>query len=380
MARTYRRYGFARGLKEGGCDVEVIAHGNISHALGAFEDDGGMALHEEEFAVHRPKAVPWHVLGEFLYRAGLAACPYRNWYGPAWRAATTVVHSEADVVMGIYPPMTNLMAALRVSEKTGAKLVLDFRDEYVELASGVRRLLAKRIHGRLLQRADLVSVATEAIKERFVFRDRFPADRIHVTENGYWQNAGTSEYEATEKVRIVYVGAMSAIQGLGVLCDAMRVVSETRPELTRQIESVLYGPDNFYRQRVLQQQLVPGVQYGGYVDAADVADVLRAADVCFLSLSSAKYDYAIPGKLYDYIAEARPILASLPRGSAQALIEENGFGLVADCGSSESLAEKLIQILSTERRRQFHQSLVARRGRFAALPKVVALAQRIQAL
>ena len=380
MARTYRRYGFARGLKEGGCDVEVVTHGNISHALGAFEDDGGMALHEDEFPVHRPKAIPWHMLGEFLHRGGLVTCPYRNWYGPAWRAATRVIHSEADVVMGIYPPMTNLMAALRVSEKTGARLVLDFRDEYLGLTSGIRRLLAKRIHGRLLHRADLISVATEAIKERFAIEDRFSADRIHVTENGYWQSAGTTEYEATDKVRIVYVGAMSAIQGLGVLCNAMRVVSETRPELAQHIESVLYGPDNFYRQRVLQQQLVPGVQYGGYVDAPDVPDVLRAADVCFVSLSSAKYDYAIPGKLYDYVAEARPILASLPRGSAQALIEDNGFGLVADCGSAESLAEKLIQILSTERRRQFHQSLVARRGQFAALPKVVALAQRIQEL
>ena len=57
MARTYRRYGFARGLHEGGCDVEVVTHGNISHALGAFEDDDGLGTADSEFPVHRPKAM-----------------------------------------------------------------------------------------------------------------------------------------------------------------------------------------------------------------------------------------------------------------------------------------------------------------------------------
>jgi glycosyltransferase involved in cell wall biosynthesis len=380
MARTYRRYGFARGLHEGGCDVEVVTHGNISHALGAFEDDDGLGTADSEFPVHRPKAIPWHLLGEILFRAGLVACPYRNWYGPAWRRGAKLVHSEADVVMGIYPPMTNLLAAHRVAEATGAKLVLDFRDEYLELTSGIQRRLAENVQSRLLKRADLISVATEVVKERFVQRDRFPAERIHVTENGYWQEADHDEYDTGERMRVVYVGAMSAIQGLGVLCGAVRIVRQARPELAQRLECVLYGPDTFYRQRVLQPLLVPGVAYGGYVDAPDVAGVLRSADVCFASLSSEKYDYAIPGKLYDYIAEARPILGSLPRGSASAMIEENDFGLVANCGSEADLAEKLIQMLSPARRRQIHQRLVAGRGRFAALPKVISLAQRIREL
>lgn len=378
LSRTWRRYQFARLLAEGGCDVEVVTHGNISRALGSFVDDPDMVA-DSAWLVHRPRAVPWYLTGEVLFRAGLVACPYVNWVGPAARAASRIVGPD-DVVCSVYPPLSNHMAAYRTAMRTGARLVLDFRDEYLGLSHGVRRWQARAWQARLLARADLVSVATEAVADSFV-QQGLSADRVHLTENGYWERPqDLPPYPARTPVRVVYVGALSAAQGPEVLADAVALLRARDPVRAQQIEVEIYGPDNLFCRRVLQPRLGPGISYGGYLPAQRVTEILGAAHVGFLSLSSERYAYAVPGKLYDYIAHERPVLASLPTGSASRLIERDHLGLLAPCGDAAALATQLAALADTDLCRSLHRNVVDAAPRHAAAPHFLSLAARIQSL
>lgn len=381
LSRTYRRYQFARYLADGGCRVEVVAHGNISRALGAWVDDPDLVADDGDIAVHRPRAFPWHLTGELLYRAGLIACPHLNWRWPATREACRVAATRSEAVVGVYPPLTNLIAAYCTARRTGARLVVDFRDEYLGLARGARQRLARKWQARLLAAADLVSVATPAIARNFAERDGLPEERLHITENGYFDDPGEPPPPpGGEQVRIVYAGAISAIQGVDVLCQALEVLRRDKPHLAERVRVSIYGPENAYRRAVLSNALVPGVEYGGYLSAGEVSGRLHGADVCFLSLSSGDYAYAIPGKLYEYIAHGRPILAALPQGAARELIESQGFGLVADCGNPADLARQLEQMLDPMVRECLARAVVEKRGRYAAAPNFMSLSRRIQEL
>ncbi|MBT6149660.1 MAG: glycosyltransferase [Gemmatimonadetes bacterium] len=378
LSRTYRRYQFARLLAAGGCDLEVVTHGNISKALGTFVDDPAMAV-ESAWPVHRPTAPPWYLTGEVLFRAGVVACPYVNWVAAATRVASGIVGPQ-DVVCSVYPPLANHMAAYRTAERTGARLVLDFRDEYLGLSRGVRRWQSARWQGRLLQRADLVSVATSTVADGLVGQG-LPAARIHLSQNGYWEKpAALAPYPDDEPVRVVYIGALSAAQSPEILCDAVARLRRDAPQRARRIEVEIFGPDNPFCRRVLLPRLGPGITYGGYLAADRVTEVLGTAHVGFLSLSSADYAYAVPGKLYDYIAHARPVLASLPTGSASRLIEADGLGLVAPCGDVAKLAACLGELADTARCRRLHEQVVTAAPRHAAEPHFLSLASRIQAL
>lgn len=377
LSRTYRRFQFARLLSEGGCDLEVVTHGNISKALGTFTNDTNLSS-QSSWPVHRANTIPWYLTGEILFRLGLVACPYANWVQSATRAASKVV-GPADVVCSVYPPLSNHIAAYRTAQRTGARLVLDFRDEYLGLSHGLRRRQASRWQARLLAAADLVSVATQAVADSFV-QQGLPEDRIHLTENGYWEVPEMPEYPSTGKVKIVYVGAISGAQGPEILCAAMALLQRDDPQRAQRLEIEIFGPDNPYCRRVLQPSLVAGVSYGGYLPAGQVRDVLSSAHVGFLSLASAQYAYAVPGKLYDYIAHGRPVLASLPKGSAQALIQRDGIGLVADCGNARELAQHLAELVDPEVCRALHDRVIAARPRHAAAPHFLSLAARIQAL
>lgn len=378
LSRTQRRYQFARLLSEGGCDVEVVTHGNISKALGSFVDDPHMVA-ESGWPVHRPRALPWYLTGEVLFRAGLAACPYVNWVGAAARAASRIV-GPGDVVCSVYPPLSNHMAAYRTARRTGARLVLDFRDEYLGLSQGMRRWQASRWQARLLKQADLVSVATEAVADSFV-RQGLPPERIHLTENGYWETpTQLPPYPVTGPVRIVYVGALSAAQSPEILCDAVARLRREDPARAQSLEVEIFGPDNPFCRRVLQPRLGPGVTYGGYLPSQRVTEVLAGAHVGFLSLASERYAYAVPGKLYDYIAHGRPVLASLPTGSASSLIECDGIGLVSPCGDVAALARQLAELCDVATCRSLHAQVCQVAPRHAAAPHFLSLAARIQAL
>lgn len=379
LSRTYRRYQFAHLLREGGCNVTVVAHGNMSTALGTFVEDPG-TLPADGPPVVRPRALPWYLTGELLSRAGLIACPYANWIRPAVRAAREIVRGPEDVVCGIYPPVTNGIVALKVAQQTGAKLVLDFRDEYLGLARGVRRRLASRWQQRLLDRADLVSVATAAIGEGFVAAGLAP-ERLHLTENGYWEAPeAIPAYETGERTRIAYIGAISAAQGVDILAQAMERLIRDDPTVARGLEVVIHGPDTPHRRATLGGELPAGVSYAGYLPAQDVGAVLLGADIAFLSLASERFAYAVPGKLYDYVAHGRPILASLPKGSAQRLIEAGGLGWVADCGDVAGLARLLARVGEPTERRRVQNQVMAEREQHAARPHFLGLSRRIQTL
>ncbi len=382
LSRTLRRYKFARYLADGGLQVEVVAHGNISRALGTFSQDPSMVAPAADLPVHRPRAVPWYLLGELLYRTGLAPCPYVNWYAPAVRVACRVAASRRAAVVGVYPPLVNLLVAYRTAQRTGARLVLDFRDEYRGLSRGLQFPWARYWERRLVTAADLVSAATEPVAVSLRDRYGLPAERLHLTPNGYWEDVpAAASYRTRETVHVVYAGALSPVQGIDLLCAAMRRLQSEQPEVARRLRVTVYGPENLYLRRRLRPLLDgAGMRFGGFLNAAQVSPVLLDADVCYVSLASDQHAYAVPGKLYECIAHARPILAVLPPGTARSIIEEHGFGLVANCGSVEMLTGQLLAMLDPERRQGCFERLLASREAYAARPQFLSLARRLREL
>jgi glycosyltransferase involved in cell wall biosynthesis len=383
LARTYRRYKFARLLADGGLDVEVVTHGNVSRALGAFVDDADLQGDDADLPVHRVRAFPWHLAGELLHRAGAVPCPHVNWLRAAAHRAGKVAATPEDTIVSVYPPLTDHIAGYMAARRTGARLVLDYRDDHLGLKSALQKPLAAFWERRALECAELVSVATEEIGHSLSATYGVPAGKLHVTANGYWDEVDESglSFRDQEDVHFVYAGAISPAQGLELLCAATGQLRKHHPQLRDRVRVTVYGPENFYMKRTLSQRMTEGgVEYGGLLNSEQVPVALQQADVGFLSLVSGKFSYAVPGKLYEYIAHARPVVAALPDGAASRLIEREGFGLVAGPTSVDDLVDKMVLMVDGDRRRSFHDRLLDRRNQFAAAPQFLSLAHRIQAL
>ncbi len=383
LARTYRRYKFARLLVDGGLDVEVVTHGNVSRALGAFVDDADLRGDDPDLLVHRVRTFPWHLGGEFLHRAGVVPCPHVNWLSAAASRAGKIAACRDDTIVSVYPPLTDHLAGYVAARRTGARLVLDYRDDHIGLKSALQKPLAAFWEKRALDRAALVSVATEEIGQSLSATYGIPDEKLQVTSNGYWDEVDESglSFRDQHDIHFVYAGAISPAQGLELLCAATGELRSRHPELRNRVRVTVFGPDNFYMKQTLSQRMVEGgVEYGGLLSSGQVPAALQQADVCFLSLASDRFSYAVPGKLYEYIAHARPVIAALPDGAASRLIEREGFGLVSRPTSIKDLLENMVMMVDGDRRRAFHDRIIDRRDRYAAAPQFLSLARRIQTL
>lgn len=383
LARTYRRYKFARLLADGGLDVEVVTHGNVSRALGAFVDDADLQGDDEDLPVHRVRAFPWYVGGELLHRIGVVPCPHVNWLAAAAKRAARLAVSSDDTIVSVYPPLTDHIAGYLASRRTGARLVLDYRDDHIGLKTVLQRPLAAMWEKRALERAAVVSVATEEIGEVLSAAYGVPAEKLQITANGYWDEVDEEAltFRDEEDIRFVYAGAISPAQGLEVLCRATGELRKRHQALRDRVRVTVFGPDNLYLKQTLRARMTEGgVEYGGLLSSGQVPEALQQADVGFLSLSSSKFTYAVPGKLYEYVAHARPMLAALPEGAASRLLEREGFGLVSSPTSVEGLLENMVQIVDRDRRKSIHEQIIRRREQFAAAPQFHSLARRIRSL
>ena len=115
----------------------------------------------------------------------------------------------------------------------------------------------------------------------------------------------------------------------------------------------------------MQKHLVEGATFGGFLPREELGVQLARADIGFLSLSAPTYAYATPTKLFDYIEWGIPILAVLPPGASQELIERFEIGWVVEPGDVDGLA-RCIEELSRkpELRAHFRANMLDIRDQF----------------
>ena len=168
-----------------------------------------------------------------------------------------------------------------------------------------------------------------------------------------------------EATVVLYVGGLRPRRGLDLMRTAFPRVGVPGARL------VLAGPGD-------PGPLPAGVEHVGPVDHAAVPALLAAATVAWVPLQRhGNYDRAVPTKLVEAMAAARPVVASdLARMGA--LVRAAGCGLVVPPDDPDAHAEALTRLLTdrheAERlgaagRRAFLDGLAfeAQAGRLAAL-------------
>ncbi|MCC7264381.1 MAG: glycosyltransferase [Candidatus Latescibacteria bacterium] len=359
----------ANGLAED-LRVEVVCMEQEAGLLLSYQQDASLVagLHPG-LRVHRVRAARWGGLNEILYALGILPCYYLNWAWKVWRQRQELF-AEPGVLFAVYPVFSDLAVAYWLQRRYGYPLVVDFRDDFSGVMSrGWRRIFRgayRWLEGRLLRRAARVTVTTEALKDNLAQRHQVDPGKIEVVYNIVPTEAAPLRQADNEPLRLVYAGAMSAVQRPEILLQAYALLVARRPELRQTLELDLYGPASHYFKLRVQQHLGPGITYHGFVDHQQITEQLRRADLGFLSLSDPVYAYATPTKLFEYIEYEVPMVGVLPPGASRDLINRHGLGLVAGVGDVAGLANCLEQLCcQPELRRRLRANLAAVKPLFA---------------
>jgi glycosyltransferase involved in cell wall biosynthesis len=131
-----------------------------------------------------------------------------------------------------------------------------------------------------------------------------------------------------------------------ILFHALERWFDKCPDVKKDIKIILVGNmTNEDKSFVKNSSIHENVILKGYLPYSENIKILKEADLLFLPMHNLPYDVrssVVPGKIYEYMATGKPILAAVPNGDAKDILSKCGTGFV--CFPDD--IENMIKIIS----------------------------------
>ena len=307
-----------------------------------------------------------------------------TWNLTAIPAALRIARAEKiDVVITTSPPGSVHLVGAAVKRALGVRWIADLRDSLLAHQDRRADTFAVRLKSRTVQvvggvvarRADAIVTAFDSIAEEM--RALSPAGRIVTIPNGSdFDDFEGMTYTPNQRFRITHTGAffgqrdpkpfLRALADSGLQDVVVRFVGGFRSADREFAESLGLGD---------RIEVIP------FVPRRQALELQRDSEALLLILPEAggRGTGVIPGKVFEYVAAERPILAAVPPdGAAAQLIEEIGAGVVAPADDADALGSALAELHARWKRGELDVTLapdarerLSRRARVAELAQLV---------
>jgi glycosyltransferase involved in cell wall biosynthesis len=281
----------------------------------------------------------------------LSPDPQILWYPFAVRRASKLIRRKGiQTILVTAPPFSSFLIATTLKRRfPELHLIADIRDEWIEYILkefGFRdadmAARAAQIERAMVESCDrIVNVSATSLQS---IRSRYPkqpSEKFALIPNGY-DPASFSTFRSrphnTGRLVITYVGTiykpsspkafLDALDGLAELCPAFetRFVGRVAEEFDRSI---------FERRHSL-------LRFTGFVPQKEAIRFMEEADILLLSWADR---FNIPGKLFEYLATGKPILALCPPGSdVEHIIRGTASGWYVDTEDRVAIQRVLTEI------------------------------------
>ena len=273
------------------------------------------------------------------------------WSTIATPFAIRLVRREGiDVVLTTSPPPSLHLLGATVKRTTGAAWVADLRDPltshphrrgYESRLARVKESTVGGVGRLVASQADAIVAASEPIAEEM--RALEPKGKVVTIANGCdFDDFAGLEHHTSDRLRITHAGHFHGKR-------------DPRPFLRALAQSglddvvVRFAGDFRVADREYAEALGLGdrVELLGEVSRRRSLELQRDSDVLLLLIpeSGGRGKDVLTGKIYEYLAAERPILAAVPPdGAAAQLVREAGAGVVVPSDDVEGLRDALLDL------------------------------------
>lgn len=315
---------------------------------------GAQAVYRTRVAA-LPPALPWR-LRNLVTRWLLVTDDQAGWYPFALREALRLIKQErVDAIYTTSTPYTAHLVGLRLKQRLGLPWVADFRDPWAGNTSlrpptGWHRRRIERWEQQVVSAANRVTVVSEPMARDLcaAFPELGP-EHFLALPNGFDPDDFTQaapQGADPNRMTVVYSGSfygqrtsLPFLQALhGALADG---------QIPRQAIRVRFvGNVGQATAEQVQALGLSGVaELTGYVPHRESIGYVLGADVLLLVVAPGPGSQAVlTGKLFEYLAAGKPILALVPPSAAADLVRESRAGVVVDPENVPSIREQLLAI------------------------------------
>jgi glycosyltransferase involved in cell wall biosynthesis len=330
----------ARGLAGNDCEVDFVVGG-----MGLF-----LGTDHEECA-------------DYTFQC-FASTPnaHRSFYKYYSFVKSGIIKKRWDVVL-FYSVGLQFVPLVMYARRCGVKIIYVQGDHYVPLPGmnvldRLKLFIINSVDVFMSRKSDLNALTgTSVLLEHY--RKQAPVIPIYLSyppidvdlfSAGDSQKA-LSKYNLKDKLVIVYCGSVVSLEGIEIMLNAMRVVSQFSEQahlvIAGKLDVVDYALSYKVDYKKISNELGirDRVTFTDFIDQVAVRDLLSAANILLMpKLDHHRNAVAAPIKLSEYLASGRPVIASSVGDVSERF--EDGIELcLCEPGDSSDLALKIIYML-----------------------------------
>ncbi len=262
--------------------------------------------------------------------------------------------AKINKVKNIYAtgdPWTSFLAAFIISKLTNIPYVIDFRDPwtldpYYESPGIIHRWLSDKLERLCVRYAQKVLFTCEKCMMTYQAKYRNePQDKFATITHGYEPDdfKGISKLKF-DKFTISFIGTLYPrySSGLDAFFNSICGILEKNPELREKLQINFFGITRNLIEHYLEKYKVRDiVKIGGYLSHKESVRHMMSASL--LLILGAEHGVQIPGKIFEYLAARRPILAIMPfKGDIAFIVKNMSAGIVVDPQNVEDVEKAIL--------------------------------------
>jgi glycosyltransferase involved in cell wall biosynthesis len=262
-----------------------------------------------------------------------------------------------DVAYSSSGPFTSHVVGLLLKRLTGRAWVAELRDGWYRWNRAIfpdypvwRDQLEQRLEAAALRSADLVVLVTDRMAQAFrcQYAD-LASEHFAVLPNGFdpAQFPPSSEPQSHQREWVVlHAGALYYGRSLAAFLEAAARLADADADFAQDLRLMFVGTlDASATAELRRHKLDMRVRVCGQLDHTSTVEAMRASDALLLVANTTPgAEATVPGKLFEYLAVGRPILAVTPLDSSTGdVLRRTGGGWLAPAGDPDAIAGVLGQ-------------------------------------
>ena len=275
----------------------------------------------------------------------------KYWIKPSVRYLQKYLRENpVDAIISTGPPHSMHLIALALKNKLNIPWIADFRDPWTKIDFYDKLRLSNRAdkkHRRLekevIQTANIVVTVSWQWCDEFV---KMGAVRTEVVTNGFDpDDVKLVNSELSKEFTITHIGSMNKDRNPQTLWTVFKELSEENPAFRAHLKLQFIGKTDYQVFENLNAlQLNDIVRKVDYMPHEEVISEMSKSQLLLLAINDTpNVAGVIPGKLFEYMAVKRPILAvGPPEADAGKVIIESKTGEVINFKDHEGLKKAIL--------------------------------------
>ena len=259
-------------------------------------------------------------------------------------------NNDVDVVITTGPPHSLHLIGMQLKKELNVKWIADFRDPWTTIhyhkslrLNKTSEKKHKALEAAVLNTADVVTVTSPTTKKEFQEITNKP---IEVITNGF-DITEEVNYNRDLKFSISHIGSLLSERNPKNLWYILAEICKKNTSFKKDLELKFAGAvSDEVKESLSEFNLDENSKFLGYVSHSEALKLQNESQVLLLvEINSAETRAIIPGKLFEYLAAKRPIIALGPNKSdIEAIVDETKSGRFFDYSEDKELKNEILRL------------------------------------